>query len=844
MPQKLKFRSNDRREEAQADEFIPFACHYDPTTLLTKNGELLQTIKITGFTFESVNSGSESISLRRTLRKTILENINSSSYAVWFHTVRRKKDLTTGGEYPAGSFSEYLNKKWCKKHDWEHKYVNELYVTIIREGQNFELNFGSFFRSLSSTAEIKYREKYIDASFKELNDIVEKVLVGLKDFGARRLSMVQKDGITYSEPLQFFGKILNLKETPMPAPIMDASEYLPTHKTFFGFNALEVVGQTGRHFGAILSIKEYHEVTSTAIDEFLQLDQQFIITETFDFINNQLVQKKYEHQKYILSLSGDKIYGKVSGLDEIINSNRNMLTDFGEHQITIMLVEDDMLMLEEETDRIMKSFHELGIVAIREDVMLEDCYWSQLPGNFVFLRRLSPINTSRIAGFASLYNFPAGKISGNHWGNAVTVFYTKSNTPYFFNFHEGINGHTTIIGPYGSGKTVLMNFLVSEAVKYNPRIVFFDHHRGSELFLRALGGKYSRLLKDVRSNKVRLNPFRLSDKPENRQFLKLWLYYLLMDENSQISEADRNKLEAAVDYVFSLPEGQRKLSSVAAKFWPISTEELVSQSEKLMKEIEEKNKANININALLSEVNKSKDNSENKETGDKILFLNSAEARLANWYGEGKLAHIFDNVDDGLDLNADYLGFDLTEIVQEKWPVPAVISYLLHRVRQLLDGRPTIIVLDEAWRLVDNQAVAPRLGDFLDYASQRNAIVIFATESVSEASSSNITKALMQKIATQIYLPNPEADNVYKNVFSLSEKEFEMLKSMYKEERQFLLKHHGDAVVAKLNLSGMNDVISVLSGNRENIAFLESIILEVGDNPKDWLPKFLERFSR
>lgn len=833
MAAKKQFRSNDQREESDSSEFVPFACHYDPSTLLTKNGELLQTIKIVGFTFESVNREGEALTLRATLRNAIQKNLKTNNFAVWFHTVRRKKDLTTGGNYPEEGFADYLNKSWCEKHDWEHKYVNELYVTIIREGQDFKLGVGSFFRGISFAAEKKFRESYLAQSFADLNQTVENILTDMQGYGARRLTMVEKGDVTYSEPIQFFGKILNLKEASMPAPVMDISEYLCTHRTLFGFSALEVVGETGDHFAAILSVKEYHEMRSSAIDEFLQLDQQFVITETFDFINNDLIKSKYEHQKQIMRLSGDKEFAEISGLASIVDADHQRSIDYGEHQITIMLVEDDIKLLEDECNRIMDSFHDLGMVVIREDVMLEDCYWAQLPGNFEFLRRLSPITSSHMGGFASLYNFPAGKLIGNHWGDAVTVFYTKAKTPYFFNFHDENNGHTVIIGPYGYGKTVLLNFLISESIKYDPRVIFFDQHRSSELFLRALGGNYKRLMKDKRTNQLKFNPLLLEDIEDNRIFLRSWFNTLLMDEDYQVDEPTKATIEQAIIYNYSLPASERRLSKIAEQFWPLGVENIQKDVEQTQQD------SKPDVDALLKTMSE-----EVGEEGEKISLPKTPEARLANWYGDGEFSEFFENEKDEFDLSNMICGFDMTEIVQSKWPIVPIISYMLHRITQSLDGRPTIIVLDEAWHLVDNPIYGARLAPWLDKLKEKNAIAIFATESVEDASQSSITSTIIEKISTQIYLPNEDATDAYVKVFGLSENEFAMLSGMEKAKRHLLLKHHGDAVVAELNLEGMDDVIAVLSGNRENIAMVESIILEAGNDPKQWFPVFQQKFKK
>ena len=94
-------RTNEERIEAYVEEFIPYACHFDDHTLLTKNGELMQVIKVTGFNFETVgHKAKEASDLRETLRQTIQKTFKTNKFALWLHTVRQKKNLATGGEYP------------------------------------------------------------------------------------------------------------------------------------------------------------------------------------------------------------------------------------------------------------------------------------------------------------------------------------------------------------------------------------------------------------------------------------------------------------------------------------------------------------------------------------------------------------------------------------------------------------------------------------------------------------------------------------------------------------------------------------------------------------------------
>ncbi len=123
----------DISDDVIEPDFIPFACHFSPDTLLTKNGELMQTIKIVGFTFEQVESAGGD--LRETIRQAVHDGLNSNDFAVWFHTIRRRTNLNPGGEYEE-MFPSYVHESWNKRHDWEHKYVNQLFITIVCDGED------------------------------------------------------------------------------------------------------------------------------------------------------------------------------------------------------------------------------------------------------------------------------------------------------------------------------------------------------------------------------------------------------------------------------------------------------------------------------------------------------------------------------------------------------------------------------------------------------------------------------------------------------------------------------------------------------------------------------------
>jgi type IV secretion system protein VirB4 len=115
---------------------------------------------------------------------------------------------------------------------------------------------------------------------------------------------------------------------------------------------------------------------------------------------------------------------------------------------------------------------------------------------------------------------------------------------------------------------------------------------------------------------------------------------------------------------------------------------------------------------------------------------------------------------------------------------------------------------------------------------------------VEDATNSAISDTLIQQTATQIFLPNPKATDVYRKAFMLTEREFNLLKTTDPGSRYFLVKQGKDVVVARIDLSGMEDIIMILSGRAETVSILDDVMAEVGQDPEIWLPVFQERVKK
>ncbi|MFV9875780.1 MAG: hypothetical protein AB8U25_03265 [Rickettsiales endosymbiont of Dermacentor nuttalli] len=793
-----KVRNSDVRLEVPVHDFIPYACHYDANTILTKNGELLQTIKLVGFSYETI--GAEQVNLRETVREAILKNIKTDKLAVWFHTVRTKRSLDPGaGIKYDNKFAQETHNAWNQKNYWHDKYVNELYITVIYEGHDTKIHhLNDTMLSFSYAAQRYMHEEFLSKAYTELNQTVNNMLIILEQYGAKKLAIQEDKEGAYSELLQFFNKIIHMQEERIAVPLVELSKYLATHKIAFGNNSFEVRNRNKKYFGSILSIKEYSEISAHDIDILLQLPLQLVINQYMEFGNYKKIIKKFEHQRYILNITNDQELYKYSGLDYFTDQDEK--NAYGYHQLTVTIIAEDIKNLDQSVKRAAIALSRVGVVTVQEDINIENCFWSQLPANFSYIRRKVPINLELIGGFASLHNFPAGKVS-NVWGKAVTLFRTALGTPYFFNFHYESSGHTFIVGPYSSGKTTLTNFLLTESCKYQPNIFLIDQNYRSKLTIKAIGGVYKEIkfkVSDSEDN-ICLNPLLLPDTAHNRDFLCKWLNYVINGISANnVSRQELDVIKQMIDKLYTLPTEQRKLNYI---------EQLLPDD----------------VNSDIRE-----------------FFLK----KLAKWHGDGIYVSLFnhnflDNIDEWLSKRR--VGFDITELLAGgEELLLVVISYLLYKFQKILDETPTLIVINDAWSVLNNEVISREIGPWLDELTKRNAVALIGMEINGESKTDYLSKILVDHMDTKIFLPDIKVQE-YKEAFALSDKEFNLVQMMKAINRHFLLKQGPYAIIAELNLTGLDNIISILSGSEKVIKVADEIITEYGDDLDKWLPKLYKK---
>jgi type IV secretion system protein VirB4 len=772
--------------ERPAGHHLPYARHVDDHTIETRDGLLMQTIHLRGLLFETADT--DEINYRKRLRDAMLQSIGSSRFALYHHIVRRRIDVELAADH-RDDFSRRLDSAWRARLATKRLYVNELFLTLVRRPLQGRVGGIDRLRAMlgrsseDDGAGAAYERRQLDVAR-------DALIAALGHYEPRLLGVYPTPQGPCSEPLEFLAALYNGEMRPVLLPMQDLGAYLPYRRVSFGQETVELgpAGPSPRSFLALVSIKDYPGQTAPGmLDELLRLPFELVVSQSFGFVERQAALSRMNLALRRMRSAEDEAVSLRADLASAKDEVAAGRAGFGEHHMTIAIRADTPAAVDEGVAEAQAALADLGIIAVREEIALEPAFWAQFPGNFKYIVRRGLVSTGNFAGLASSHNFPLGQAEGNHWGEAVTLLETTAAGPYYFNFHQGDLGNFTVIGPSGSGKTVVLNFLLAQARKFGPRIIFFDKDRGAELFVRAIGGRYDLLRAGTPSG---LNPLQLDDNPVNRQFLTEWL--ALLAGGADIDETAR--IKDAVDANFAQPSEHRRLRHLAELF-----------------------------------------------RGGQRPHAADLWARLRPWWGEGERAWLFDNAQDQTDLSAESVGFDMTQILDDPTMRTPAMMYLFHRVEERLDGTAAIIVVDEGWKALDDDVFVRRIKDWEKTIRKRNGIVGFATQSAQDALESRIASAIIEQAATQIFMANPKARAIdYIEGFGLTPHEYELVRTLPDNAHCFLVKHGGESVVARLNLTGERDLLTILSGRERTVRLLDEIRLTSGDDPADWIPRLLE----
>lgn len=359
-----------------------------------------------------------------------------------------------------------------------------------------------------------------------------------------------------------------------------------------------------------------------------------------------------------------------------------------------------------------------------------EAWLGSLPGHVYANVRQPPISTFNLAHMIPLSAVWAGAERDEHFGSSPLLYgKTEGSTPFRFSLHVGDVGHTLVVGPTGAGKSVLLALMALQFRRYAQSQIFaFDFGGSIRAAAIAMGGDWQdlggALHGEASGPGVTLQPLARIDEAGERAWAAEWLAAILVGEGITIDPTAKEHLWSALTSLASAPVAERTLTGLAV-----------------------------------------------------LLQTRELKQALAPYCVGGPWGRL-------LDAEIEHLGAASVQAFETEGLVgasaaSAVLAYLFHRIEGRLDGRPTLIMIDEGWLVLDSPAFAAQLREWLKTLRKKNASVIFATQSLADIDTSSIAPAIIESCPTRIFLPNeragePQIARVYDR-FGLNARQIEIL---------------------------------------------------------------------
>ncbi len=397
---------------------------------------------------------------------------------------------------------------------------------------------------------------------------------------------------------------------------------------------------------------------------------------------------------------------------------------FGHITTTIVVSDPDPGRARDKLMAVERIINGRGFVTIRESLNAVEAWLGSLPGNPYANVRQPIVHTLNLAHLMPVSAVWAGPETNAHLNAPPSMLtQTRGATPFRFDLHVGDVGHTLIVGPTGAGKSVLLAMLALQFRRFiDAEVAIFDRGRSARAAVLAMGGTSIEL---GLGGTLALQPLARIDDPAEMAFALDWVTGLLAHEGLKITPDIKEAVWTALQSLASAPKSERTLTGLAV-----------------------------------------------------LVQSNAIMAALSPYTLEGAYGRLLDGASDTLTLT-DVLHFEMEPLMQHKALVPPVLTYLFHRLEARFGGRPTLLILDEAWTFLDDPLFAARIREWLKTLRKKNVAVVFATQSLADIERSSIAPALIESCPTRIFLPNdralePQARAVYAR-FGLNDRQIEIL---------------------------------------------------------------------
>jgi type IV secretion system protein TrbE len=692
-------------------DYLPWGFLVGPGIVLNKDGSFLRLAKYRG---PDLESATEAELIGVTARINNVLKRFGSGWALFFEARR-----TEASHYPMSNFPDpvslLVDEERRKSFETEGGHFESGYILTFcwlppAEAQSkagaYLVERGDDERGISDARGFEWRDYFIAETDRAL-DLLSSILPEI---------IFQSD----EETLTHLHACISIKDHPVSVPVIPAYlDALLADTPFTGGMAPKLGDQ---HLRTVSVLGMPGVTTPGLLDELNDLAIGYSWVTRWIALDRPEAQKLltrkrrqwFAKRKSVTAILREVLFNQETALLDTDASTKAAETNealedlgsgdvaFGYVTTTITVSAEDETDADEALRQVERVVNARGFVTIRESFNAVEAWLGSLPGNVYANVRQPIIHTLNLAHIMPISSVWAGPHWNDHLDQPPLIYTaTRGSTPFRLNLHVGDVGHTMIVGPTGAGKSVLLAMLALQFRRYeHSQVLIFDKGRSARAAALMMGGTALDL--SIGSG-LAFQPLSDIDNAATRAFARDWVLALIAHEGIAADPSIKDQVWTALTSLASAPRVERTLTGLSL-----------------------------------------------------LLQSNQLRQALQPYTLEGPWGNLLDGKEDKLSF-AYVMHFELEGLMESKGLVLPVLTYLFHRLEARFDGRPTLLILDEAWLFLDSPLFATRIREWLKTLRKKNVAVVFATQSLADIATSSIAPAIIQSCPTRIYLPNDRA---------------------------------------------------------------------------------------
>jgi type IV secretion system protein TrbE len=527
-----------------------------------------------------------------------------------------------------------------------------------------------------------------------------------------------------------------------------------------------VTPKVGRHFVQVVSVDGFPtESFPGMLTALAELPLEYRWSTRFIFLDQTeaVAQFKKYRGKWKQKIRGfmDQVFNTSSGVvdqdavlmtkdaDAAIAETNSGFVAQGYYTSVVVLMGESRELVSSGARMVEKAINSLGFTARVESLNTMDAFMGSLPGHGNENVRRPLLNTGNLADLLPTASIWCGEATAPcpyypPLAPALMQCVTDGFTPFWLNLHVRDNGHCAIFGPTRSGKSTLLGLIAAQFRRYQgSRVIAFDKGESLYPLTKAAGGLHYHI-GGSHGLSLAFCPLQFLDTQSDRAWANEWIDTLLQLQGVISTPGQRNEIASAIEAMART--GETGLTSFC-----------------------------INVqNEVIREA-------------------------LKPYTIDGTMGHLLDADKDGL-TDFDFVCFEIETLFHmgEKYCLP-VLLYLFRRIEKSLDGRPTLLILDEAWIPLGHKVFAGKIREWLKSFAKKNVAVVMATQNLTDAANSGILDVIVESTATKIFLPNmyardEDTSKLYRRM-GLNSRQIDMVASAEMKRDYYYVSERGRRMV-------------------------------------------------